>query len=746
MKNVQMKNNISNFITALKAEHIKKRGTGFYWTSAILGVISPLLFFIVSIIQKSEEIKTELPVNYYQAFLENSLQPFAFFFFPLLIIITVSRITQLDHRNGGWQLMETQPTYKFSIYFSKFVTVLIANFISVITFVIVSLLSAWILTFIITVSKTAIMELPLTEILHIIIRLFIAAILITALQFVLSVLIPSFIWSIIIGFFGLLLTTFLTPFDLVPAWYPYEILSKIATNPKGSDLGNWFTFTEYVGILISIIILYIGFNWYRHKTLKLAFFNKTSKIISLLSVIIVFGGLTYWVLQPNQMPDYNKTIFSGKISSDDNFKKIYLIDNTVQDTIAAIPIVDNAFHYQFDKNIITDNYTFILDRKHKGNVFFGKNDSIFMEGKINGQASEFIIKGSRLAENQLDTNSKQEWSTIRYYLDENINLDKPQIITQTLYKEWQEAMDVPNKFKTVDNYIPKTDYTERSKKLISTRYLNFWNEFVNKRAALYPNQKTVEGSAIKEIIKSLSLTDESLLSSADYFDYVKSQLIAKNKEDIDDNTKSIQAISQLKNGSFKDKMLFWQLSKSIEETSNSEERNQLVAIYNSKFSNNKYQQKISTLNRITESLGKGKIAPAFETTAIDGKKVTLSDLKGKFVLIDVWATWCGPCKYQSPFFEKFAVKYKKENIKFVAISSDQNIQKWFIDAKSKSKSVLQLHINNLEQFAKDYSVESIPRFILIDPNGKFVNAKLPFPDQAAFEILLRKELNLPEEK
>ena len=280
MKNVQMKNNISNFITALKAEHIKKRGTGFYWTSAILGVISPLLFFIVSIIQKSEEIKTELPVNYYQAFLENSLQPFAFFFFPLLIIITVSRITQLDHRNGGWQLMETQPTYKFSIYFSKFVTVLIANFISVITFVIVSLLSAWILTFIITVSKTAIMELPLTGILHVISRLFVAAILITALQFVLSVLIPSFIWSIIIGFFGLLLTVFLTPFNLVPAWYPYEILSKIATNPKGSDLGNWFTFTEYVGVLISIIILYIGFNWYRHKTLKLAFFNKTSKIIS----------------------------------------------------------------------------------------------------------------------------------------------------------------------------------------------------------------------------------------------------------------------------------------------------------------------------------------------------------------------------------------------------------------------------------------------------------------------------------
>ena len=56
-----MKNNIFNFITALKAENIKKRGTGFYWTSAVLGIISPILFMIVSIIQSSEEIKAGIP-------------------------------------------------------------------------------------------------------------------------------------------------------------------------------------------------------------------------------------------------------------------------------------------------------------------------------------------------------------------------------------------------------------------------------------------------------------------------------------------------------------------------------------------------------------------------------------------------------------------------------------------------------------------------------------------------------------
>ncbi|WP_162127521.1 redoxin family protein [Flavobacterium phycosphaerae] len=740
-----MKNNISHFITALKAEHIKKRGTGFYWTSAILGIISPLLFCIVTIVTTTDEIKTEIPTNFYLKFIENCLLPFADFFFPLLIIIIVSRITQLDHKNGGWQLMETQPTYKFSIYFSKFTTILIANLISILLFMAVSLLGAWLLSFIVTIPKMAIMEFPFTGVIHLIARLFVASLLITVVQFVISVLIPSFIWSIVIGFFGLLLTAFLAPFDLVPAWYPYEILSKIAANPKGSDLGYWFTFSDYVGITISIVLLYIGFQWYRFKSLRWAFNNK-SKILSLVAVVLVFGGLTFWLLRPNQMPNYEKTVFCGKIDSKEKMKTVYIVDNTVQDTIASIPVKDNAFHYVFDKKIITDNYSFIIDQKYNGNVFFGTNDSIYLEGKIYGPKSDFTLKGTRLAENQMGNGEKPSWSMVSYYLEENVNLDKPEIIINALYKDWKEEMQASGKFKTVDNYIAKNDYTERNQKLITTRYLNMWNEFLKKRAALYPNQSTPEGASIKEIKAKLSLTDESLLSTQEYFAYLTSQLIANNKQEIDDNTKSILAIAQMKKGSFKDKMLFWQMNKSIEEASTSEERNQFVAKYIGQFSSERYQRKINNINKIAESLGKGKQAPAFEATSLDGKPTALANLKGKFVLIDVWATWCGPCKQQSPYFEKFALKYKKEKIQFVALSTDENIQKWYIAAQSKSKSVLQWHANDLDGFSKAYNVITIPRFILIDPNGNFVNANLPFPAEASFELLLRKAMHLPEEE
>ena len=146
---------MQNFTTALAAEHIKKRGTGIYLWSVILGAVSPLIWIAVMFAQQGENKDAGIPYNYYIKFIENCLDPFAGFFFPLLIIITVSRITQLDHKNGGWQLMETQPIKKTSIYFSKFLVVLFSNLIAIATLVGLSYLAGYIVTFFLEVSGKA---------------------------------------------------------------------------------------------------------------------------------------------------------------------------------------------------------------------------------------------------------------------------------------------------------------------------------------------------------------------------------------------------------------------------------------------------------------------------------------------------------------------------------------------------------------------------------------------------------------
>lgn len=736
---------MQNFITALKAEHIKKKGTGIYVLSIILGAISPIMWTIVQLFEK-EKVGSSIPYNYYLSTIENLLEAFAGFFFPLLIIITVSRITQLDHKNGGWQLMETQPIRKISIYFSKFSVVLISNLIAILSLVVVSYLGAWILSLVKGIPQDATTDFAFAEIFWLITRLFIAGLFFTALQYAISVLLPSFIWSILIGFFLLLAFIFLKAFNVTPDYYPLELLDKVITFKKGSQLGYWVTYSETLSVLCSIILLYIGFEWYKHKNLRLAFFSKSSRALKLIAVLVIVGGLLVYVLMPNTMESHNKTVISGKIEGDKKFDAVYLTDPFADDTLAVIPVKNNMFHYVITRKIPLDNYTININNVGNGKLAFGNNDSLYLDIKQRENNVSVVVTGTRLAENQYIKKEENSYTMASYYIEQNIQMDNPDFITSQIVDEWKETMSASDKYKTVDNYVPREDFMERNKKMVTITFLNLWNEFVKKRAIMLPKEKTEESADIKTMKKRVPLNDESLLSNEEYFKYVRSEMIAPNKEDIDENAKSLLAIAKLPSGVFKDKMLYYQLNNSLKDASTTTERAQLLVQYSNNFADKKYLTYTLANNKLIESLGKGMPAPLFDAASQDGKQYNLADFKGKYVVIDVWATWCGPCKQESPFFDKMAIKYKNEPVQFIAISTDQRIDKWLVEAKAKSKSVLQLHINNDNQFSKAYDIQFIPRFILIDPQGNFVNSKLPFPSDKTFEKLLREALGLPEQK
>ncbi len=121
----------------------------------------------------------------------------------------------------------------------------------------------------------------------------------------------------------------------------------------------------------------------------------------------------------------------------------------------------------------------------------------------------------------------------------------------------------------------------------------------------------------------------------------------------------------------------------------------------------------------------GNEAPAFTLPDIDGNEVSLSDFAGKYVYIDFWATWCGPCKIEIPVLEELAVKYADKNIEIMSISVDKDKQAW-IDMVTRDKPQwLQLHDGiNMND---DYLVKFIPSFVLIDREGKILQARAPRP-------------------
>ena len=111
-------------------------------------------------------------------------------------------------------------------------------------------------------------------------------------------------------------------------------------------------------------------------------------------------------------------------------------------------------------------------------------------------------------------------------------------------------------------------------------------------------------------------------------------------------------------------------------------------------------------------------------TPNDGK-VSLKDFLGKYVYIDVWATWCGPCKKEIPFLKKIEKKYHGKNIEFVSISVDveKQRQKWKDMVKDMGLTGTQIMADKdfKSDFIKAYNIAAIPRFILIDPSGNIVS-------------------------
>ena len=130
-----------------------------------------------------------------------------------------------------------------------------------------------------------------------------------------------------------------------------------------------------------------------------------------------------------------------------------------------------------------------------------------------------------------------------------------------------------------------------------------------------------------------------------------------------------------------------------------------------------------------------KKCPVFKFKDINGKEVSLEDFKGKYVYIDCWATWCGPCKAELPYLKKLEEKYKDRNIVFVSISSDKDIDAWKKMVKMDKLGGVQLNIGTDQSFHLTMKINTIPRFMLVDPEGNFVSDNAPRPSNSQIETL-----------
>ncbi len=222
----------------------------------------------------------------------------------------------------------------------------------------------------------------------------------------------------------------------------------------------------------------------------------------------------------------------------------------------------------------------------------------------------------------------------------------------------------------------------------------------------------------------------------EYFEYVASKTLSKealydathpayfeSKYGIIDSLFSITAITDF----LKTDVIFESIAK-VRHTG----INSLVKHFQSDVTNLSYLKTINDRYKSIVMPSNGTLAPELTGVTFDGEDFKLSELRGKYVYIFVWATWCGPCKVEIPFYEQMLEDYGDENIVFVGISVDKDKRKWIDSFLFNDYPGLQVLIPGdwNSALVKDYQIASIPQFILINPEGEIAALQAERPTKA----------------
>lgn len=154
--------------------------------------------------------------------------------------------------------------------------------------------------------------------------------------------------------------------------------------------------------------------------------------------------------------------------------------------------------------------------------------------------------------------------------------------------------------------------------------------------------------------------------------------------------------------------------------------------------------KTKTLLNKFDAVSIGRIAPGFSAPDTAGKTVNLSDYRGRYVLLDFWASWCGPCREENPKVVAAYQEFKSRNFDVLSVSLDQDGKKADWLKAIHADNLTWTHVSDLKywsnEVAKLYMVRSIPQNFLIDPQGKIIAANLRGDELIAkLKVLLPKK-------
>ncbi len=401
-----------------------------------------------------------------------------------------------------------------------------------------------------------------------------------------------------------------------------------------------------------------------------------------------------------------------EFSSDKDIEKIYIDQVSFKDSIVLNKLSCKLKEYKKFYNIVfkidnSDMKSISVYTTPKESVgIFVKGDDISFSGKYQKE-NEFLKEYDKVFSNSLLQNYTAHKRKEKEFLT---FLDSMSLGASELLAKHKSTLD------------PK--FVKLIKKDILYNIVNEKNDHETYHKYLTKKKEYKLSDSFKDYKKTTPLEDEEALYLNSFIKY------ALKEVESDNISETFENINKLKSSKIKLTLKEITLNSKMGYMGINEQIKKLYEEYI-----NTSGAKVDRLKKLYAkklSIAQGNTAPNFKGYDVTGKEISLSDFKGKLVYVDIWATWCGPCKIEIPHLIKLEKEYhKNKNVVFMSVSldADSDEDKWKKMIKDKGLEGVQLRAKGEwdSDIVKNYDVRGIPTFLLIDKNGKIISSQAPRP-------------------
>ncbi|TWR24804.1 AhpC/TSA family protein [Mucilaginibacter pallidiroseus] len=478
------------------------------------------------------------------------------------------------------------------------------------------------------------------------------------------------------------------------------------------------------------------------------------KIVSLTIAFLCF--LTIAIAQKKHA---EPLIIQGRIANTtEKMLKIFFEDEYSRTTIDTIKINNDGTFYLKTYHITKPQRTSLQQNSLQINKIYvapGYNLTItgdatdyltlFQTKRITGIGSETNAYRQKVDSMLAARNDRTEWYSLK--LDDLLKyIRKTAALNDSI-------------FNVVFNKQPKQDkYFNTFKRLIKIdeQSLAYYMVLQHLEMGKYTYQQMDEIAKqnLPPIFKA-GISRDEYLESDDYKSWIVPLYFALHRKmDLLKDSMSVKqpdyvlnTVNKLYTGKVRDKYLYWSVNSRIRDASSIEQLNKAKKASEKTINSIKDANLKGNLNssfKFKEDqlmlVQAGQPAPSFNLPSDKGQLYTVEGFKGKVVYIDLWASWCGPCRQEMPNFKKLSESYKGNgNITFVSIAVFDGERDWRKALSVEQPTWLQLY-DNEGKVARSYVANAIPKYIIIDKDGKVANFNAPGPGSAEIKTVLDKEL------